>query len=68
MAVVGERLPLDLVVAGLEFGRIDATDPGFIRYTVTLTLKDRKGKVSTRQVVYAVTLGSPVSVGRDPYS
>ena len=32
-----------------------------------LKLKDRKGKVDDREVVYAVALKSPVVVARDPY-
>ena len=38
-----------------------------IRYTVTLKLRDKKGKTSEREVVYAVALRSPVVVARDPY-
>ena len=38
-----------------------------IRYTVSLTLKDKKGKVSEREAVYAVSLRTPIVVARDPY-
>jgi hypothetical protein len=30
-------------------------------------VQDREGKASEREVVYAVDLTSPVTVGRDPY-
>ena len=49
-------------------GAVDATDAQFIRFRVTLKLKDRKGKLSDREVVYAVALKSPVAVSRDPFS
>jgi hypothetical protein len=45
----------------------DGSDPDVIRYTVTLKLKDRKGKESEREVVYGVALKTPVVVSRDPY-
>jgi hypothetical protein len=48
-------------------GKVDDTDKEVIRYTVTLKLRDKKGKVSDREVVYAVALKSPVVVARDPY-
>jgi hypothetical protein len=48
-------------------GRVDTSDKEVIRYTVTLKLKDKKGKVSDREVVYAVALKTPVVVSRDPY-
>ena len=48
-------------------GKIDSTDKDVIRYTVTLSLKDRKGKVSEREAVYAVSLRTPIVVARDPY-
>ena len=48
-------------------GKVDATDKDVIRYTVTLKLRDKKGKTSEREVVYAVALRSPVVVARDPY-
>ena len=38
-----------------------------IRYTVILKLRDKKGKVTDREVVYAVALRTPVVVSRDPY-
>ena len=38
-----------------------------IRYSVTLKLRDRKGKVTEREAVFAVALKSPVVVSRDPY-
>ena len=48
-------------------GKVDASDPVVLRYTVTLKLKDKKGKVTDREVVYAVALKTPVAVARDPY-
>lgn len=48
-------------------GTVDASDKEVIRYTVTLKLRDRKGKVTDREVVYAVVLKSPMVVTRDPY-
>jgi hypothetical protein len=54
-------------LTGYTLGAVDATDPEVIRYTVTLKLKDRKGKVADREVVYAVALRTPVAVARDPY-
>jgi hypothetical protein len=35
--------------------------------TLKLKLKDRKGKATDREVVYAVALRTPVAVARDPY-
>jgi hypothetical protein len=54
-------------LADYTLGKVDATDPDVIRYTVTLKLRDKKGKPSEREVVYAVALKSPVVVSRDPY-
>jgi hypothetical protein len=48
-------------------GNVDVTDKDVIRYSVTLKLKDKKGKLTDREVVYAVALKSPIIVGRDPY-
>jgi hypothetical protein len=48
-------------------GRVDPSDKEVIRYSVTLKLRDKKGKTSEREVVYAVALRSPVVVARDPY-
>jgi hypothetical protein len=48
-------------------GKVDATDKDVIRYSVTLKLKDKKGKLTDREVVYSVALQSPVVVARDPY-
>ncbi len=54
-------------LAGYEILRADAADPAVIRYAVVLRLRDRKGAVADREVVYAVTLKTPVVVARDPY-
>lgn len=48
-------------------GNVDATDKDVIRYSVTLKLKDKKGKQTDREVVYSVALKSPIVVARDPY-
>ena len=47
--------------------KTDGTDPDVVRYTVTLKLKDKRGKSSEREAVYSVALKSPVIVARDPY-
>lgn len=47
--------------------KVDPTDKDVIRYTITLKLKDKKGKAIDREVVYSVALKSPVIVARDPY-
>ena len=61
------RAPLLHRLAGYEIVKTDAADPDVIRFTVKLQLKDRKGKASDREAVYAVALRSPVAVARDPY-
>lgn len=50
-----------------SFGKVDPSDKDVIRYAVVLKLKDRKGQVSEREVVYAVSLRTPVVVSRDPF-
>jgi hypothetical protein len=62
-----EELRATHALTGYALGRVDASDPEVIRYTVALKLKDRKGKVTDREVVYAVALKTPVVVSRDPY-
>ena len=47
--------------------KVDPTDKEVIRYTITLKMKDKKGKTIDREVVYAVALKTPVVVARDPY-
>jgi hypothetical protein len=54
-------------LTGYTVVKHDATDPQVIRFTVTLQLKDKKGKASEREAVYAVALKAPVVVSRDPY-
>ena len=63
----GEELRATHSLAGYELGKVDASDKDVIRYTVTLTLKDKKGKESRREVTFAVALKNPVVVARDPY-
>lgn len=48
-------------------GKVDASDKDVVRVTVMLKLKDKKGKSSEREAVYAVALKSPIAVSRDPY-
>jgi hypothetical protein len=62
-----EELRATHVLTGYAIGKVDPSDREVIRYTVTLTLKDRKGKTADREVVYAVALKTPVVVARDPY-
>ena len=62
-----EDLRGHFTLTGYSLGKVDGTDPTVIRYSVTLNLKDRKGKVTAREAVYAVALKSPVVVARDPY-
>lgn len=62
-----EELRATHTLTGYAIVKHDATDPQVIRYTVTLQLKDRKGKASEREAVYSVALRSPVAVSRDPY-
>jgi hypothetical protein len=62
-----EELRATHALAEYTLGKVDSSDKEVIRYTVTLKLKDKKGKVTDREVVYAVALKSPVVVSRDPY-
>lgn len=47
--------------------KVDSSDPVVIRVTVTLKLKDKKGKATERESTYAVALKNPIAVARDPY-
>ena len=62
-----EDLRANFTLLSYALGKVDGTDPDVIRYAVTLSLKDRKGKLTEREAVYAVALKSPVVVARDPY-
>ena len=62
-----EELRTTHALTEYALGKVDASDKEVIRYAVTLKLKDRKGKVSEREAVYAVALKTPVVVSRDPY-
>jgi hypothetical protein len=53
---------LDYQILGSEH-----TDAETMRYTVTLSVQDRRGKKEDRRVTYAVALRSPIAVGRDPF-
>lgn len=53
---------LDYEILGTEY-----TDAEVMRFTVKLTVQDRRGKREERQATYAVALKSPIAVGRDPF-
>ena len=53
---------LDFQVLGTEH-----TDAETMRFTVALTVQDRRGKREDRRVTYAVALANPIAVGRDPF-
>lgn len=53
---------LDYEILGTEH-----TDAEVMRFTVKLTVQDRRGKREERQATYAVALKSPIAVGRDPF-
>jgi hypothetical protein len=62
-----EELRATHTLADYTLGKVDTSDKEVIRYTVTLKLKDKKGKLTDREAVYAVALKTPVVVTRDPY-
>jgi hypothetical protein len=62
-----EELRATHTLTDYSLGKVDTSDKSVIRYTVALTLKDKKGKVSEREAVYAVALKTPIVVARDPY-
>src|SRR5262245_15990100 len=62
-----DELRAAYMLTDYTIGKVDASDKDVIRYTVTLKLKDKKGKESERGVTYAVALKSPVVISRDPY-
>ena len=62
-----EELRGTYALTDYTLGKADGSDKDVIRYTVTLKLRDKKGKQTEREVVYAVALKSPVVVSRDPY-
>jgi hypothetical protein len=53
---------LDYQILGTEH-----TDAEVMRFSVKLTVQDRRGKREERQATYAVALKSPIAIGRDPY-
>jgi hypothetical protein len=57
----GLRL-LDYQITGTEH-----TDAEVMRFSVKLTVQDRRGRREERQATYAVALKSPIAVGRDPF-
>jgi len=62
-----EELRTTHALTDYTLGKVDASDKDVIRYAVTLKLRDRKGRTTDREVVYAVALKTPVVVSRDPY-
>jgi hypothetical protein len=62
-----EELRSTHTLTDYSIDKVDSTDKDVIRYTVTLKLKDRRGKQADREAVYSVALKSPVVVARDPY-
>jgi hypothetical protein len=62
-----EELRTTHALTDYAIAKVDPSDKEVIRFTVTLKLKDRKGKASEREAVYAVALKTPVVVARDPY-
>ena len=62
-----DELQRQFALTEYTLGRVDATDKDVIRYTVTLKLRDKQGKLTDREVTYSVALKSPVVVARDPY-
>ena len=62
-----DELQLSHRLLDYTVGHSDRTDPEVIRYPVTLTLQDRKGKPVDRAVVFIVALKSPIVIARDPY-
>jgi hypothetical protein len=57
----GLRL-LDYEILGTEH-----TDAEMMRFSVRLTVQDRRGRREERRSTYAVALKSPIAVGRDPF-
>lgn len=62
-----EELRATHVLTDYAVVKVDGSDKDVVRVAVALKLKDKKGKASEREAVYAVALRSPVVVSRDPY-
>jgi hypothetical protein len=62
-----EELRSTHALTAYTIDKVDSSDKDVIRYTITLKLKDKKGKALDREVVYSVALKSPIIVARDPY-
>lgn len=62
-----EELRATHALTAYTLGKVDGTDPDVVRVAVKLSLKDKKGKATEREVAYEVALKSPVVVCRDPY-
>jgi hypothetical protein len=50
-----------------SIGAIDAKEPPYLRYSVKMTFRDKRGQTSEREVVYSVELTKPIRIVRDPY-
>lgn len=62
-----EELRATHALTAYTLGKVDGSDPDFVRVVVKLSLKDKKGKTTDREVAYEVALKNPVVVCRDPY-
>ena len=62
-----EELQKTHALTDYRVDKVDRSDKDVVRYTVTLKLKDKKGRASEREAVYSVALKNPVVVARDPY-
>jgi hypothetical protein len=62
-----EELRPTHALTGYALGTPAAADGGVVRVPVTLSLRDRRGKPTTREAVYVVAPGPRLAVGRDPF-
>lgn len=62
-----EELRATHALTDYALGKVDGSDKDVVRVAVVLKLRDKKGKPTEREAVYAVALRSPVVVSRDPY-
>lgn len=60
----GPKIGLKLI--SYEILGSEHTDSEVMRFSVKLTVQDRRGKSEERRPTYAVALKSPIAVGRDP--
>jgi hypothetical protein len=64
---VDEEWKLGSVLLDYKMGKAEGLKGENTRCSATLTLRDRKGKKSDREVVYSVKPGTPTLVSRDPF-